>query len=69
MKDKYIQKNKGVFVRLSPETMEIVKRNARDRRWSKAQLVRWCVEQWLGCDPLGCDCDGCRRSRKDMPTH
>ena len=45
---KYEQKNPLVGVRFSPAAYKELKRQAKDRRWSMANLVAWCVEEQLG---------------------
>ena len=46
MKTKYVQKNKGVFVRLDEQTYKEVQRIAKRCRWSLAGTVGYIVETY-----------------------
>lgn len=48
---KYIQKNKGIFVRLDTQTLEALTLLANERRWSMASTVAYCVEQQMKLAP------------------
>lgn len=53
MNKKYLQSNPGIFVRFDPKTTQAIRDIAKDKRWSMASTVAWCVEQQLDtCNKL-----------------
>ena len=51
MKKKYVQQNKMIGVRFDPNTMKVLETVAKEKRWSLASTVAWCVEQHLDVAP------------------
>lgn len=51
MNNKYVQKNKLVGVRFDAVTIKALEKVSRERRWSLASTVAWCVEQHLDVAP------------------
>ena len=47
----YEQNNPGIFVRVDRETYTIIAAIAKERRWSMANLLAWCMEQQLDLEP------------------